>query len=160
MNSLDILLIILLMWGSYGGFKKGFIAELVSSLLLVFGLIKGVALFHILLPIVERKMPTLATSLPISICLVILMISVGGGIIYLLTRIIRGILSITFLGIFDNVLGALFGLCKSAFLISLLIYVWDCVAPLSSAYIDNSVLWPLVEPIVPKILQSKIPIHL
>lgn len=156
MNGLDILLMLPLILGFYSGFKKGFIAELVASLLCVFGLIKGVALFYELLPIVGRKFPMLAAGLPVY--LAILLFLIGGALIYLLTKLIKGICSITLLGIFDNLLGALFGLGKSALLISLLIYFWGCseCTPLPAAYINNSELFPLLEPIVPKILQSLI----
>lgn len=159
MNGLDIVFIIPLIWGGYHGFKKGFIVELAASSLLVFGCIKGVALFYKLLPIIARKLPALATSLPI--CLAILMLFIGGMVIYLLTKLIRGILVISLLGILDNLLGGVFGLCKVAFFISLLIYCWDCLGltALPSIYTDNSLLFPLLEPIVPKILQSATSIH-
>lgn len=159
MNGLDILFIIPLIWGGYNGFKKGFIVELVASSLLVFGCIKGVALFYKLLPIIACKLPALATSLPI--CLAILMLFTGGMVIYLLTKLIRGILVISLLGILDNLLGGVFGLCKVAFFISLLIYCWGCLGltALPSIYTDNSLLFPLLEPIVPKILQSATSIH-
>ncbi len=161
MNRLDILFIILLTWGGYSGFKKGFISELVSSLLLVFGLIKGVAVFYDLLPIVEGCCPFLSTATPI--CLGFLMFLIGGGGIYLLSKIIKAVLNITFLGIFDSLLGALLGGAKSAFLISLLIYFWHCAESnvLLASYIEHSTLFPLLESIVPKILQSiaKISVH-
>ena len=157
MNGLDILLIIPLIWGVYNGLKKGFIVELISSALLIFGFIKGITLFYTLLPIIERKLPNLSTFLPIG--LAILMLCIGGLVIYLLTKLIRGILVISMLGIFDNMLGGIFGLCKVAFFISLLIYFWGCVGLTSSIYTDNSLLFPLLEPIVPKILQSFTSIH-
>ena len=154
MNSFDMLLVIPLIWGGYNGLKKGFIVELISSSLLVVSCIKGVTLFHTWLPIIQEKLPSLSTFLPI--CLAIVMLFLGGIIIYLLTKLIKGILMITFLGIFDNLLGGLFGLCKVAFFISLLIYCWGCLGltPLPKFYIDNSLFFPLLEPIVPKILES------
>lgn len=114
MNGLDILLIIPLIWGLYNGLKKGFIVELTSSSLLVLGCIKGVTLFYTFLPILERKLPALATFLPI--CLAILMLFIGGLVIYLLTKLIKGILVISFLGIFDNLLGGDWGSVKWHFL--------------------------------------------
>ncbi|WP_243018094.1 MULTISPECIES: CvpA family protein [Candidatus Cardinium] len=154
MNIFDIILMVPLIWGGYNGFKKGFIVELISSSLLVLGCIKGVTLFYTLLPIIENKVPPLATFLPI--CLAILMLFIGVLIIYLLTKLIKGMLMITLLGMFDNLLGGLFGLCKVAFFISLLIYCCGCLdfAALPKYCIDNSLLFPLLEPIVPKILQS------
>ncbi|CDG49387.1 CvpA family protein [Cardinium endosymbiont of Bemisia tabaci] len=154
MNGLDVLLIIPLIWGSYNGFKKGFIVELIACALVVLGCIKGVPLFYTLLPIIKNKIPALATFLPI--CLAVLMLFIGGGVIYFLIKLIKGILVIAVLGIFDNLLGALFGLCKVAFFISLLIYYWRLLqlTPLPSIYTDNSLLFPLLEAIVPKILQS------
>ncbi|CAH2559645.1 Colicin V production protein [Cardinium endosymbiont of Oedothorax gibbosus] len=158
MNGFDILLVIPLIWGLYNGLKKGFIVELISSSLLVLGCIKGVTLFYIFLPcILERKLPALATFLPI--CLAILMLFIGGLVIYLLTKLIKEILVIGFLGIFDNLLGGVLGLCKVAFFISLLIYFLGCAGLTSSRYTDHSLLFPLLEPIVPKILQSFTSIH-
>ncbi|MGI2298789.1 CvpA family protein [Candidatus Cardinium hertigii] len=157
MNGLDVLLIIPLIWGSYNGFKKGFMVELIASALVVLGCIKGVPMFYTLLPIIKEELPALATYLPI--CLAVFMLFIGGGVIYFLVKLIRGILVIGLLGIFDNLLGALFGLCKVAFFISLLIYCCRLLglATLSSIYTDNSLLFPLLEAIVPKILQSVIP---
>lgn len=154
MNSLDILFVILLTWGGYSGFKKGFISELVSSVLLVFGLIKGVTIFYSMLPIVEQYFPFLSTSTPI--CLGVLMFLIGGGVIYLLSKMIKVISNITFLGIFDSLLGVLLGVAKAAFLISLLIYFWNFTesTALLASYIDNSTLFLLLEAIVPKILKS------
>ncbi|TSJ81310.1 MAG: CvpA family protein [Candidatus Cardinium sp.] len=159
MNGLDILLIIPLIWGGYNGLKKGFIVELISSSLLVFGFIKGVALFYTLLPIIKDKLPTLAPCLPV--CLAVLMLLIGGGVIYLLTKLIKGMLAISLLGIFDNLLGGVFGLCKVSFFISLLIYCCSCLSITSfpSMYTHNSLLFPLLEPIVPKVLQSFTSIH-
>ncbi|WP_342265732.1 CvpA family protein [Cardinium endosymbiont of Philonthus spinipes] len=159
MNGLDILLMIPLIWGGYNGLKKGFVVELISSLLLILGCIKGVTLFYTLLPIVEHKLPALAAILPTSLAL--LMLFIGGLVIYFLTKLIREVVVISFLGIFDNMLGGLFGLCKVAFFISLLIYFWGCVglSAFSSIYTDHSLLFPLLEPIVPKILQSCTSMH-
>ncbi|WP_419241645.1 CvpA family protein [Cardinium endosymbiont of Nabis limbatus] len=159
MNGLDILLIIPLTWGLYNGLKKGFMVELISSALLLFGFIKGVALFYALLPIIEAQLPTLAPFLPIS--LAILMLFIGGVVIYLLTKLIKGILAISLLGIFDNLLGGVFGLCKVSFFISLLIYFYSCLdlSSLPSIHTDNSLLFPLLKPIVPKVLQTFTSIH-
>ncbi|CCM10169.1 Putative uncharacterized protein [Cardinium endosymbiont cEper1 of Encarsia pergandiella] len=154
MNGLDILLIIPLIWGSYNGFKKGFVVELIASSLVVLGCIKGVPMFYTLLPIVKDKLPRLATCLPIG--LAVLMLFIGGGVIYFLMKLIKSILVISLLGIFDNLLGALFGLCKVAFFISLLIYCWRLLelTALPSIYTENSLLFPLLEAIIPKLLQS------
>ncbi|TDG95654.1 CvpA family protein [Cardinium endosymbiont of Culicoides punctatus] len=154
MNVLDILFILLLTWGGYNGFKKGFVSELVTSSLLVFGLIKGATMFSILLPITRKYFPFLSTAAPI--CLGIVMFLIGGGIILLLSKMIKAILHVTFLGIFDSLLGAFLGITKLAFFISLLAFLGNYTASTTflKPYMNNSTLFPVLEPIVPKILQS------
>ena len=157
MNGLDIILIIPLIWGAYNGFKKGFIAELAVSVLMLLSLMKGIKLFHQLLPIVHQKLSILGSCLPV--VLAILIVCIGGAIVYLVKKSIKNILDITFLGIFDNIIGAFFGLCKSALLISLLLYCWHSAAIDSidvNTYIKSSTLYPLLANIVPKILHFKL----
>jgi len=154
MNSLDILSIILLIGGAYSGFDKGFIATLVVLILYLFGFIKGVPLFHTLLPILEaeNKIHFLMPFLPIF--LTIIMTAIANSLIFLITKLIKGIVTITLLGIFDRLLGALFGCLQAVFVISLLVYFYNCFKlSFLSEWIHSSKLIPIIEPIVPKLLQ-------
>lgn len=153
MNGCDIILAIPLIWGGYHGLKKGFIVELISSLLLVYSSIKGLAFFKLCLPILQNKWPNLMPFLPTALAILLLLLT--ALVIYCLTKLIKGMLMLTFLGMFDNLLGALFGLLKVAFFISLLMYTcrylnYFC---LPKSYLSNSLLLGLLEPIVPMCLK-------
>ncbi|MDD9139943.1 MAG: CvpA family protein [Candidatus Cardinium sp.] len=153
MNRLDILLTIPLVVGMYSGFRKGFVVELVSCLLLLVGLRQGVSLFHGLLPIALRTFPALAEVLPT--CLTILLLMLGGGVVYVLIALVRRMVHYTFLGTFDNLLGALLGFCKSAFCMGMLLYGWSYIdfKPLPPVYMANSKLVPLLQSMIPCMVQ-------
>ncbi|AWN82200.1 CvpA family protein [Candidatus Cardinium hertigii] len=160
MNSLDILLTIPLIVGIYSGFKKGFVVELVSFLLLLVGLRQGVSLYYGLLPIALRTLPALAEVLPT--CLTILLLMLGGGVVYVLIALVKRMVRYTFLGTFDNVLGALLGFCKSAFCMGILLCAWSYIGfkPLPPVYMANSKLLPLLQSMIPcmvQVLKAKLP---
>ncbi|MBX9890493.1 MAG: CvpA family protein [Amoebophilaceae bacterium] len=154
MNGLDILLMILLAWGAYSAFKKGFITALVATFLSILGFIKGVPLFYTLLPMLEAMHNLVLFSSLLPLVLALVMFLVGGLFIYVTTKLIKCIVTITLLGIFDGILGGLLGFFQSASLISLLIYCYNCSnLVFLSTLIDKSTLVPMLEPIVPKFLQ-------
>ena len=154
MNGLDILLMILLAWGAYSGFQKGFITALVATFLCILGFIKGVPLFYTLLPMLEAMHNLVLFSSLLPLVLALLMFLVGGLLIYVTTKLIKCIVTITLLGIFDRILGGLLGCFQSASLISLLIYCYNCSKlVLLFTLLDKSTLVPILEPILPKLLQ-------
>ncbi len=73
-------------------------------------------------------------------------------IVTMLGKILKKVIDITFLGFFDNVLGAVASLFKWAFIFSVLIWVFDSIGiRLSQEIQDESFIYPLIETIGPKV---------
>ena len=123
MNGVDSILSVFLFFGAYHGFKKGFMTELFSLLLVILSCIKGFGVYNQYLPFLIKKFPTYSNLWPsllfIAICFI------AGCLIIGLTKLFKNILNITFLGIFDSILGAIWGTLKFAVLIGILPYGWQ-----------------------------------
>lgn len=72
-------------------------------------------------------------------------------IVGLLGKILKKAIDITFLGFFDNLLGAIASVFKWAFIFSVIIWVFDSIGMrLSPEWQDESLIYPFVEVIGPK----------
>jgi membrane protein required for colicin V production len=123
MNYIDIVLAILLLTGLIRGFLKGFIFEIAILGCFFLG---SYAAFHFayllqpyLLKIGKMNGHTVAY---VSSFLMFLIISVG---IFFLAKLFTGLVNIAALGIFNKILGGLFGLLKYAFIISIVLYFFN-----------------------------------
>lgn len=120
MHWLDIILTIFLGFGACYGFRRGFSSEFISVFLVAVFCLNGVKIYHQLLEFLCKKYPTYHYLWPISLLVGLLVI--GSCLVIVLTRLIRGILHITFLGIFDSIVGAVWGVFKVIGLIILIFY--------------------------------------
>lgn len=120
MIKLDILLTILLLVGLVRGFIKGFIFEIAVLGTLFICYFLGFRAAHYtgeyLSKITEMKPATLHY---ISLVTAWIGISVG---VFFLAKLFEGLINIAALGIFNKVAGAVFGLFKYAFIISLILF--------------------------------------
>jgi membrane protein required for colicin V production len=123
MNDIDIVLSLVLLIGLVRGFIKGFVFEIAILGSLFLG---TYAAFHFayiiqpyLLKIGKMNPHTLAY---VSFLVMFLLVAVG---IYFLAKLFTGLVNIAALGIFNKILGALFGLLKYAFISSLILYFFN-----------------------------------
>jgi membrane protein required for colicin V production len=122
-NIVDIVLAILLLTGLIRGFLKGFIYEIAVLGALFLGTYAAFRFSWFLQPYVSKWIHSNpATVVYVSSLLMFLLVAVG---IFFLAKLFEGLVNIAALGIFNKIMGALFGLFKYAFVISVLLYFFN-----------------------------------
>ena len=121
MNYIDIILSIPLLWGLYKGLKRGIIKELTSLLALILGIYGAVHFSEQLQSIFQANISIDDSLLPIisfaaSFILIVLLVRLIG---LLLDKIIK----MADLGMISRLLGGVFGMLKTAFIISAILLV-------------------------------------
>ncbi len=123
MNYLDIALAILLLIGLVRGFIKGFIFEIAVIGALFLGTYAAFKLSYLLQPYILKigNMNPFTVNL---VCSILMFTLVGVGIFFL-AKLFTGLVTIAALGVFNKILGAIFGLLKYAFIISVILYFFN-----------------------------------
>jgi membrane protein required for colicin V production len=123
MNIIDIILAILLLIGTIRGFLKGFIFEIAVLGALFLGTYAAFRFSFYIQPFVSKTIDTNpATTMFVSALIMFLLVGIG---IFFLAKLFEGLINIAALGIFNKILGAIFGLFKYAFVISILLYFFN-----------------------------------
>ena len=123
MNILDIVLALILLIGIIRGFIKGFIFEIAVLGALFLGTYAAFRFSYFIQPWVSSTIHSSpSTVLYVSSFIMFLLVAVG---IFFLAKLFEGLVSIAALGIFNKILGAVFGLLKYAFVISILLYFFN-----------------------------------
>lgn len=154
MSWLDIVLAIPLLWFTYKGFKNGFIIELASLAALVLGIYLAMH-FSFYTEEYLRDNFEIAenylyiVSFAITFIIVALLVFIAGKIIHKLVSIIA-------LGFLNRLLGGIFGLLKTAIVLSVILYFMNGFDTNSSIIKpevkDDSYLYDPIESIVPLII--------
>ncbi len=123
MNYIDIVLILLLLVGAVRGFMKGFIFEIAVLGSMFLGMYAGFHFAYVIQPYLLKigKMNPHTVSF-ISFFVMFLLVAVG---IFFLAKLFEGLIKIAALGIFNKILGAIFGLLKYAFISSIVLYFFN-----------------------------------
>lgn len=151
MTTLDIILIVILGFGLFSGFRKGFVMEVVSILAFILAIIGAFKLLQVGMDFIQENFQLTGKLLPyltfilIFIAIVILVNLVG--------KSVKKMLDMTLLGSFDSLAGAIIGLFKWAFGISVLIWIFNYfqINPID-AYGEDSVVYPLVVSFAPTVV--------
>jgi len=117
---IDIALGIILIWGAFSGFKKGFILSMASFIAIVAGAIAAyygsAAIAKVLASEVDLSSQKIAVaSFAIAFISVVL-------IVHLLARILEKFIDLLALGLANKLSGAIFGMAKSALLLTFVIF--------------------------------------
>jgi membrane protein required for colicin V production len=119
--TLDIIVLLLLAIGGYTGYKQGFFISILSIVAFVFALIFAFQLMGWGATVLAQRVDNLTFMLPFVAFIIIFL-----GVILLIRGLgflVKKTLDLTLLGSFDALGGALLGVMKTAFLISLFIWV-------------------------------------
>ncbi|MEQ8424014.1 MAG: CvpA family protein [Cyclobacteriaceae bacterium] len=140
MNKLDIFIIVLLLFGAYRGYRSGFLMGLVSLVAIVLGVFGGFKLMGEGMLLLQREFNADSTVLPyLSFLLIFVIIVVGVNI---LGRMIRATISKTFLGTIDEAMGAILGVFKWLFMMSVILWILDSLEfSLSPQWTEGSFLF-------------------
>lgn len=123
MSFIDLLILIPLALGAIGGFRKGFILEIITLLALILAVIGGFHFLHWGMSVLSENFQLSGRFLPF---LAFLLIFVGIiAIVNAIGQALKKIIHMAFLGGFDRIAGAVLGALKFVFLFSILIWVFQ-----------------------------------
>lgn len=123
MSFIDLVILIPLALGAIGGFRKGFILEIITLLALILAVIGGFHFLHWGMSVLSENFQLSGRILPF---LAFLLIFVGIiAIVNAIGQALKKIIHMAFLGGFDRIAGAVLGALKFVFLFSILIWVFQ-----------------------------------
>jgi len=156
MNTVDIILSLVLLYGLVRGFFRGLLAELASLIGIVAGIYGAIHFSHFLGDFlsehVEWKIQYInLISFAITFILIVFLISLAG-------KMLTKIATFAALGIVNKLLGGVFGFIKSAFVVSVIIMFFKAtnerIEIIEDKTLEESILYEPVESIAPIILPS------
>ena len=150
MSYIDIALIVLLIIGGFFGYKEGFLMEVVSLIAILLGVLGGFKLMGQAMILLEQKMNIDESVLPyvafglVFICVVIL--------VTLLGRAIKAKMDKSFLGRVDQSAGALLGIFRTAFMLSVVLWIVHSLqVQLPQHWTNDAWLYPKITELAPNI---------
>lgn len=150
MRAIDIIIIVLLLFGAYSGYKKGLLMELIAILAFFIALIGALKFMHWGVEILQRYINSFHQFIPLISFLILFV-----GIIILINvlgRVLKNILDMTLLGSIDNLGGAIIGIVKWGFGISVLILVIEAIeVEIPPEMSENTFLYPKIAGFAPMV---------
>lgn len=119
MNAIDLVFIILLLWAAYKGFTKGFIIQLSTFAALLLGIVGAIKFSDTTSAYIVKHFEVSEQYLQIlsfAITFIIIVI-----LVHFLARLVNKLVDAIALGIVNRVLGILFSLLKTGFIISIIL---------------------------------------
>jgi membrane protein required for colicin V production len=149
-HTLDIILLVPLLLGAYLGFKRGLLLELVGLVALVLAILGAFKLLHTGIEFLNQYIPKYGNFVPF-----VAFIGIFIGIlilINLLGHLTKKLMDLTLLGSFDYIAGAILGIFKWAFLVSVVLWLTEQVhITIPEKLIRDSFLYPYILNFAPKI---------
>lgn len=148
MNKADIVIGIILALGTFAGYRRGFLLELFFLLSIILGVFIGFKLMGTGVDYLAREFNADTAMLPyISFAIIFVIVMV---VVSLIGKIIKDSVDKTFLGSMDALAGAILGLVKFAFGISVIIWLIEAFEiNLPDELKEGSVLYPLAAKVAP-----------
>lgn len=154
MNLLDIILIIPMLWFLYRGFTKGFIIELASLVALIGGIWAAINFSYFAGDFLGRNFDINEKYLGIIAFIVTFLLVVFAVI--LIGRILEKFVNVIALGFLNKLAGAIFGILKAAFILSIIIFIINSFDPgqtvITPKMREGSLLYKRVESLFPMII--------
>ncbi|MBN4051430.1 CvpA family protein [bacterium AH-315-M05] len=154
MSYIDIILIIPLLWGTYKGFTKGFIIQISTLAALMLGIYGGIKFSESVSVYLQLYIEVnYRVLMLISFALTFLLIVIA---IHFLARVLKKFISLIALGFVNKLFGAIFGLLKTAFILSVVLVLINMAdetlkfIPLEEK--SKSVLYEPVSRLVPAVI--------
>lgn len=148
MSKADIILLLFAAFGAWGGYREGFLMEVVSLVGIILGILLGFKLMGEGMIFLEDQFNVDRTTLPyISFMVIFLLVLLG---VRLLGSVVKHSLDKTFLGSADQALGAALGVFRSLFMISVVLWILDSlkIAP-GDEWVEGSWLYPFTAKLAP-----------
>jgi membrane protein required for colicin V production len=141
LNKLDLFIVALLLFGAYRGYKNGFLMGLISLIAIVLGIFGGFKLMGEGMVYLQREFNADKSVLPyLSFLLIFVLIVLA---VNLVGKIIKSSINKTILGTLDEAMGAILGVFKWLFMLSVVLWILDSleINP-GSEWTEGSVLYP------------------
>ncbi|OOG69368.1 CvpA family protein [Algoriphagus sp. A40] len=165
METIDIVILFLIFLGAYEGYKKGLLMSIVGLIGFVLAIILGVYFMEPVSKYLAEHSDSLTFAFPIIAFLIVFCITLA--IVGIAGWILKKMMNLILLGGLDSIGGAILGIVKAAFFISLFLWLanlfdlkmpkeWSAKSE-SLQYIEPlapGVIWVL-EPLVPKIKEME-----
>ncbi len=153
MNIIDIVIIIFLLWGAIKGFIDGFVVQSLTLVALVLGIWAGVEFSDVLAAFITKHFSIHGKLLPVfSFAIIFVLILVS---MHFISKLITHFLGKIMLGTLNRIGGVLFGMLKMAFILSVIIVLFNKLnlakAVFESSQVANSKLYQPVSKIAPAI---------
>jgi membrane protein required for colicin V production len=123
LNKLDIFIALLILVGAYSGYKNGFLMGLISLTAIILGVFGGFKLMGEGMIFLQREFNADKSVLPYLSFLAIFIIIVV--LVNIIGRMIKASIDKSFLGTVDAAMGAILGVVKWLFMLSVVLWLLD-----------------------------------
>lgn len=152
MSYIDIALILFLLLGAYGGYKEGFLMELFSVLAILLGILGGFKLMGNAMVLLDQQFNIDETVLPYLAFIVVFILVVI--VVRLIGKSIRASIDDSFLGKVDQSAGAFLGIFKSAFMLSVGLWIIQSLKiSFPEKWTDDAWLYPKISVLAPAVAE-------
>jgi membrane protein required for colicin V production len=150
LSKVDIILIIILVVGAVAGYKKGFLSELFTLLGIILGVLAGFKLMGAAMLMLDERYDINEHVLPyVAFAVVFLIVVIG---VTLLGKAFKTSLEKTVLGSADKLFGGILGILKTAFMISVMIWLFTALnVPAPSSFMEDSWLYDTLARFAPAV---------
>tara|TARA_B100001540_G_scaffold32316_1_gene28311 strand:+ start:112 stop:651 length:540 start_codon:yes stop_codon:yes gene_type:complete len=149
LNLLDVIATLIILYGAFKGYKKGFFISLMGFMSLYISLIIGIKYHHILILLIQ-KIPINLEDNALIVVSIIVSFLFSFLIILQLSKLLKYILDLTLIGFLDDLGGAFLGSLICGFILSFLFNIIDWLnIKILSDQINNSILYPIIKEIQP-----------
>jgi len=151
LSVVDIILALIILAGAFAGYKDGFITSLFSLVAMMLGMLAGFKLMGRVMVffvgrynVDEKVLPFIAFG--VVFVLIVVLVGIVG-------RLIKASLNKPILGPVDPVVGALLGLVRATFMLSIMLWIADSLRmKFPEDWMGNSWLHPITANFAPKVV--------
>jgi membrane protein required for colicin V production len=157
MNTIDVVILIFILFFTIRGLFRGFILELSTLIGLVIGYLAGITYLGFLSGLMQSIMPDAPVSVLniISFSVIFIVINI---LLKIAANLVTKTLKFAMLGWLNRLLGAVFGLTKSILILSILVFLISLIPwsenLLTNAEAGDSVLFPLLRLLGPELYEQ------
>ncbi|MCF8298229.1 MAG: CvpA family protein [Saprospiraceae bacterium] len=153
MNYLDIILIIPIIWFTYKSFSKGFIIEIATLVALILGIYAAIHFSYFASDLITDNLEIGEKYLSLTSFTLTFLIVIA--IVILIGKGLEKIINLVLLGVFNKVAGAVFGLVKTVFILSVILFFINKVDEqeilLTKETKEKSILYKTVASVAPAV---------
>lgn len=150
MSKVDIAILIFVAFGAWGGYKEGFLMEVISLFGIVLGIFLGFKMMGEGMMLLDEKFNIDKNTLPYISFIVIFLVVVL--LVRLLGSLVKNSVDKSFLGSVDQALGAGLGMVRTLFMISVMLWILDSLKLTPrDEWVEGSWLYPFTAHLAPTV---------